>query len=200
MQPLLKIQSIPIKIEAQTKRAALQQSAEPVPVQQRKPAPQQTPAPQQAPAPQQRVGQKAQDAPRANANRGTRQAEYSEPASTYFQDAAKAVQSYNQSGVVGDVPASDFTPVTSAQVEYQAPAIPQQTAQSTASSSFKYQMDRNTFDWNATSKPQLEYVPASIEYSITQYPEVVIEYVGEPIYVPASANPNYVPPPELKNT
>lgn len=194
MQPLLKIQSIPIKIEAQTKRASLQHSAEPVPVQQRKPA-QPHPQPQRIPA-QQRAEQ-PQDT-RANANRGARQAEQAESVNTYLQDAANAIQAYNQSGIVGDVPASEFTPVTSTASEYQAPAVTQQTQVNVASSSFDYHMDRETFDWNTTSKPQLEYVPASIEYSVTQYPEVVIEYVGEPIYVPASANPNYVPPPELK--
>jgi hypothetical protein len=57
--------------------------------------------------------------------------------------------------------------------------------------SVDYQMDSLTFDWNTNSKPDLEYIPASIEYFVAQYPKVIIEYIGEPIYVPASANPNY---------
>ncbi|MCI9575710.1 MAG: hypothetical protein HFJ84_03355 [Clostridiales bacterium] len=41
------------------------------------------------------------------------------------------------------------------------------------------------------SKYQFEYTPASIDFTITQYPEVRIEYLGTPSYVPPSADPNY---------
>lgn len=41
------------------------------------------------------------------------------------------------------------------------------------------------------SEYQFEYVPASIEFTITQYPEVKIEYLGGFTYVPPSADPNY---------
>ena len=37
-----------------------------------------------------------------------------------------------------------------------------------------------------------EFIPGDIEMSITQQPDVLIEYVGGPIYVPPSADPNYV--------
>ncbi len=41
------------------------------------------------------------------------------------------------------------------------------------------------------SKYEFEYVPASVEFTITQYPDVRIEYLGTPSYVPPSADPNY---------
>ena len=41
------------------------------------------------------------------------------------------------------------------------------------------------------SEYQFEYVPASIEFTVTQYPSVSIEYLGTPNYVPPSADPNY---------
>ncbi|MDR2932058.1 MAG: DUF6470 family protein, partial [Oscillospiraceae bacterium] len=63
--------------------------------------------------------------------------------------------------------------------------------------SFEYNMDKLTFDWNTNNKPYLEYVPGEIQFVVKQYPEVIIEYVGDPIYVPPSANPNYVPPPTV---
>ena len=61
---------------------------------------------------------------------------------------------------------------------------------------FNYIADKLNFDWDISTRPYLEYVPHSVEFNVTQYPEVIIEYVGDPIYVPPSANPNYTPPPD----
>lgn len=41
---------------------------------------------------------------------------------------------------------------------------------------------------------EFEFVPGSIEFIITQMPELDIEYTGDPIYFPRSADPNYEPP------
>lgn len=41
---------------------------------------------------------------------------------------------------------------------------------------------------------EFEFVPGSIEFVITQMPELDIEYLGDPIYFPRSADPNYEPP------
>lgn len=35
------------------------------------------------------------------------------------------------------------------------------------------------------------YVPGELEINVEQFPKVEIEYVGEPLYVPPSASPNY---------
>lgn len=40
-------------------------------------------------------------------------------------------------------------------------------------------------------KPEKTIIPASIEYRIAQYPDVIINYIGDMLYVPPSANPNY---------
>ena len=37
-----------------------------------------------------------------------------------------------------------------------------------------------------------EFIPGSIEFIVSQMPELEIEYLGEPIYFPRSADPNYV--------
>ena len=55
-----------------------------------------------------------------------------------------------------------------------------------------YQMDKLNFDWKVANG-NFEFVPGDIELSITQHPEVRIEYVGGPIYVPPSADPNFEP-------
>jgi len=38
------------------------------------------------------------------------------------------------------------------------------------------------------------FLPPDLELVVTQRPQVVIKYIGGPIYVPPSADPNYVPP------
>jgi hypothetical protein len=53
-----------------------------------------------------------------------------------------------------------------------------------------YQMDELNFDWDI-QEPKLEFTPGDVEISVGQYPDVIIEYVGGPVYVPASADPNY---------
>lgn len=60
--------------------------------------------------------------------------------------------------------------------------------------SVKYEADKLNFNWDLHPKQSFEFVPGSIEFQVKNYPKVNIEYVGEPIYVPASANPNYVEP------
>lgn len=58
--------------------------------------------------------------------------------------------------------------------------------------SMDYQMDKLTFDLKVSNK-NFEFVPGDVEFSISQQPEVRIEYLGGPIYVPPSAEPGYVP-------
>lgn len=41
------------------------------------------------------------------------------------------------------------------------------------------------------------FLPPDLELVVTQRPQVVIKYIGGPIYVPPSADPNYSPPPWL---
>ena len=53
-------------------------------------------------------------------------------------------------------------------------------------------MDKMNFDWRL-NRTQFEFVPGDIEISVTQYPDVVIKYIGGPLYVPPSADPNYEP-------
>lgn len=39
-----------------------------------------------------------------------------------------------------------------------------------------------------------EFLPPDLQLVVTQRPDVIIKYVGGPIYVPPSADPNYQPP------
>ena len=56
----------------------------------------------------------------------------------------------------------------------------------------RYEMDKLNFDWKIGGG-SFEFTPGDIEFTVTQRPEVIIKYVGGPIYVPPSADPNYEP-------
>lgn len=56
----------------------------------------------------------------------------------------------------------------------------------------RYEMDKLNFDWRI-NQTEFEFVPGDIEISIKQKAEVIIKYVGGPLYVPPSADPNYEP-------
>ena len=55
-----------------------------------------------------------------------------------------------------------------------------------------YEMDKLNFDWRV-NRPQFEFTPGDIELSVTQQPDVIIKYVGGPLYVPPSSDPDYQP-------
>lgn len=56
----------------------------------------------------------------------------------------------------------------------------------------RYEMDKLNFDWRV-NQPQFEFTPGDIELSVKQQPDVIIKYVGGPLYVPPSSDPNYEP-------
>lgn len=56
----------------------------------------------------------------------------------------------------------------------------------------RFEMDKLNFDWRM-NQPAFEFTPGDIEISVKQQPDVVIKYVGGPVYVPPSSDPNYEP-------
>ncbi|MCL1789557.1 MAG: DUF6470 family protein [Oscillospiraceae bacterium] len=54
-----------------------------------------------------------------------------------------------------------------------------------------YELDDVNFDWENLEAARMTFNPGRVEINVVQLPQVVIEYVGEPIYVPPSANPTY---------
>lgn len=55
-----------------------------------------------------------------------------------------------------------------------------------------YEMDKLNFDWKLSS-PEFTFTPGDIEITVDQMPDLIIKYVGDPLYVPPSSDPNYVP-------
>lgn len=49
-----------------------------------------------------------------------------------------------------------------------------------------YQTDKLQFDARVSSG-RLEFIPGEVSMNVTQWPDVVIEYLGKPMYVPPSA-------------
>ncbi len=72
------------------------------------------------------------------------------------------------------------------------PSVPPEITWDPGEMHIRYEMDKLNFDWRV-NKPQFEFVPGDIELSVTQQPDVIIKYVGGPLYVPPSADPNYKP-------
>lgn len=56
----------------------------------------------------------------------------------------------------------------------------------------RYEMDKLSFDWKF-GQGNFQFTPGDIEFTVTQQPDVVIKYIGGPIYVPPSSDPNYEP-------
>lgn len=56
----------------------------------------------------------------------------------------------------------------------------------------RYEMDKLNFDWRM-QQMRFEFIPGDIEISVTQQPDVIIKYVGGPLYVPPSSDPDYEP-------
>ncbi len=75
----------------------------------------------------------------------------------------------------------EFLPSTGVEIQWEAGDM-----------QIQYEMDKLNFDWKI-DKGEFKFTPGDIEISVEQQPDVVIKYVGGPIYVPPSADPNYKP-------
>lgn len=74
----------------------------------------------------------------------------------------------------------DFIPAVGPDIQYVEPTFEMQ-----------YQADKLQFD-TRVSNGNVQYVPGDISMNVTQWPDVVIEYMGKPIYVPPSASERFV--------
>ena len=77
--------------------------------------------------------------------------------------------------------ALDFTPDPGIDVDWEEGDI-----------QIRYEMEQMNLDWKI-SKGEFKFTPGDIEISVAQQPDVIIKYIGGPIYVPPSADPNYEP-------
>lgn len=80
---------------------------------------------------------------------------------------------------------------TNAGIEF-IPKVPPEITWDPGEMSIRYEMDKLNFDWKF-NQGDFEFTPGDIEFTMTQRPEVIIKYIGGPLYVPPSADPNYEP-------
>ena len=72
------------------------------------------------------------------------------------------------------------------------PSVPPEISWDPGEMHIRYEMDKLNFDWRV-NQPIFEFTPGDIELSVTQQPDVIIKYVGGPLYVPPSSDPDYEP-------
>lgn len=72
-----------------------------------------------------------------------------------------------------------FIPTAPVDIQYQAPDL-----------TIQYEMDKLNFDFKM-EQGNFKFIPGDIQLSITQQPDVLIEYIGGPLYVPPSADPDH---------
>lgn len=77
----------------------------------------------------------------------------------------------------------EFLPKTGADITFDAGKL-----------NIEYHMGEQDIDWDVKPDLPMEFIPGSVELIVRDRPRVEIEYLGEPLYVPPSANPNYEPP------
>jgi hypothetical protein len=204
MKPLLNIRSVPITIEHKTTRAALRhQTTQPAVTVSRQRGVrdmQTTPAKVNIDSYETRASMGLKTAPRTIQESADAGKQAALDATREQVDKGNYIMdTHGRGDPIPDYAMSQSVKVPDMLLTYMPSEKPQLSIEG-GTISFNYTMDKLTFDWNTSSKPFLEFVPPSIEFNVTQYNEVVIEYVGDPIYVPPSANPNYVPPPHVDVT
>jgi len=72
------------------------------------------------------------------------------------------------------------------------PSVPPEIEWDPGEMNIRYEMDKLSIDWKM-NEGGFEFTPGDIEFTVTQRPEVIVKYIGGPIYVPPSADPNYEP-------
>lgn len=72
-----------------------------------------------------------------------------------------------------------FTPSEPINIEFSEPDI-----------NINYEMDKLYFDMKLNKK-EMKFTPGDIELIIKEYARVELNYIGSPVYVPPSADPNY---------
>ena len=198
MRPLLRIESVPINLEFRTQRAQLRQSTEQpranVSRSRGNAFIQTTPAQLRvdtfetrasaglrSPA---RVISDAAEQGRAAAMEATR---------NYVEQGNQVMDSRGQGNPMVDMITSRTLRTADTILAF-IPSVPPQVSFDQGSISFDYSMDQLNFDWShIRSRAEMEFVPGEIEFTVAQFPEVIIEFLGGPIYVPPSSDPNYVP-------
>lgn len=189
MEPLIRITTVPIKYELKIERAKLEYKRSVAQLETRRKKGQMSMKSRQikvhidtydarnsvCPTTMEKVRQSAAEG----------KAAASEAAATYAKEGALLLDSEIPNPLDqiisqrAQMPSGDFglqfLPATGPDLEWSDPEL-----------NIQYQMDKLSFELKV-AKGDVEFIPGKVEFSTTQMPDVKIEYLGKPIYVPPSA-------------
>lgn len=191
MEQLLSIKHVPIKVEVKVQRAELK------PVENNTSS-----APSVQVSAKQGGGVRVEANPyRVNLSENRNFDSYTpSPNSEGFSLTYDAIAKIAEGGAAQGVDNSQFAAQKSKSIESVLQSLPKgknnAVSYSDGTLSINYQMQGGN-DIEA-DMAGFEFVPGSIEFVVTQMPEIDIEYLGEPIYFPRSADPNYEAPLDVK--
>lgn len=78
--------------------------------------------------------------------------------------------------------------------------LPQMSSQSSdygfESMQINFDMSRLAGGLPSADNINTSFLPPDLELKVVEMPKVIIKYVGGPLYIPKSADPNYIPPEE----
>lgn len=201
MQPLLRIQNVPIEISYRSKRAELRQTTPQPRAQVTRVKGKQEirtePAQIKIDSYEMRASMGLKTAPRSveefsQAGR----ADALTATAQYAEEGNNIMESYGEGEPIIDNAMSKVLSTTETYMNFIPSVRPQMWVEG-GTISFDYSMDRLNYDWNVSTRPEMEYIPGGVEFSVDRYHQVIIEYLGGPVYVPPSADPNYEPPPSV---
>lgn len=189
MEQLLSIKHVPIKVEVKVQRAEL------------KPVENNTSAPSVQVSAKQGGGLRVEANPyRVNLSESRNFDSYVPSANTEnsFSLTYEAIARIAEGSQAQGADNSQFAAQKSKSIEAVLQSLPKgknnAVSYSDGTLSINYQMQGNNPVDIQADMAGFEFVPGSIEFVVTQMPEVDIEYLGEPIYFPRSASPNYEAP------
>lgn len=189
MEQLLSIKHVPIKVEVKVQRAEL------------KPVENNTSAPSVQVSAKQGGGLRVEANPyRVNLSESRNFDSYVPSVNTEnsFSLTYEAIARIAEGGQTQSADNSQFAAQKSKSIEAVLQSLPKSknnaVSYSDGTLSINYQMQGNSSVDIQADMAGFEFVPGSIEFVVTQMPEIDIEYLGEPIYFPRSASPNYEAP------
>lgn len=110
------------------------------------------------------------------------------------------IQAYNFAKRTENVPKGKKHNIHRTDLSYDGPSLANSTSNHSLAENkpmkklaFEYNPEQINFNWIRDERV-LKFTPGSVEFQITQYPEVLIDYLGGPMYCPPSSAPDYVPP------
>ncbi len=108
------------------------------------------------------------------------------------QEGRAMIESKSSDEIISQIAQQNMIPqIPDINIEY-LPSVGPDISWEGGEMSIRYEMDKLNFDWRMQNM-EFTFTPGDVEFTVVQNPDVVIEYIGGPLYVPPSSDPNYEP-------